>query len=158
MLYGYAVNSAYAANSINAVNNANAANSLNTVNSANAANNAYAINSLNVVNQRFERVEYRLSETERKIDFFVQTALPPMQGIFYDGQIFEAYAFVARLVKDAKKSIVLIDNYIDEQVLLLLSKRATLPKTNQSIGQRTGGVAQLRFSVDKRIKMIKGIK
>jgi hypothetical protein len=134
MLYGYAVNSAYAANSINAVNNAN------------AANNAYAINSLNVVNQRFERFEYRLSETERKIDFFVQTALPPMQGIFYDGQIFEAYAFVARVVKDAKKSIVLIDNYIDEQVLLLLSKRAqgvTAEIFTASVS------AQLQLDIDK---------
>ena len=75
------------------------------------------------VNQRFERIEQRISETERKIDFFVKTALPPVEGIFFDGQIFDAYSFIADLVKSATNSIVLIDNYIDESVLLLLSKR-----------------------------------
>jgi hypothetical protein len=78
------------------------------------------------INQRFERVEYRVAETEKKIDFFVNTALPPVQGIFYDGQIFDAYAFASDLIKTAKKSVILIDNYIDETILLLLSKR--LPK------------------------------
>ncbi|MDR3047450.1 MAG: virulence RhuM family protein [Bacteroidales bacterium] len=77
------------------------------------------------VNQRFERIEYRLTETEKKIDFFVRTALPPVEGIFYDGQIFDAYKFVSDLIKSAKNSIVLIDNYIDESVLMLLSKRTT---------------------------------
>jgi len=75
------------------------------------------------ISQRFERLEYRVAETEKKIDFFVKTALPPPQGIFYDGQIFDAYVFVSDLVKSAKKSVILIDNYIDESVLLLLSKR-----------------------------------
>jgi len=75
------------------------------------------------INQRFERLEYRMFENEKKIDFFVKTALPPVEGIFYDGQVFDAYAFVSDLVKSAKKSIVLIDNYVDESVLLLLSKR-----------------------------------
>ncbi|MDR0833775.1 MAG: virulence RhuM family protein [Candidatus Symbiothrix sp.] len=74
-------------------------------------------------NQRFERLEYRVTETEKKIDFFVQKSLPALEGIFYDGQVFDAYAFVADLIKSAKQSIVLIDNYIDESVLLLLSKR-----------------------------------
>jgi tetrahydromethanopterin S-methyltransferase subunit G len=76
-----------------------------------------------VINQRFERIEQRVSETEKKIEFFVKTALPPVEGIFYDGQIFDAYKFAADLIKSAKSSIVLIDNYIDESVLLLLSKR-----------------------------------
>jgi len=75
------------------------------------------------INQRFERIEHRVTETEKKIDFFVKTALPPKEGIFFNGQIFDAYVFVSDLVKSAKKSIVLIDNYIDETVLLLLSKR-----------------------------------
>ena len=74
-------------------------------------------------NQRVERLEHRVTETEKKIDFFVKTSLPPVEGIFYDGQIFDAYKFVAGLVKSAKKSITLIDNYVDETVLLLLSKR-----------------------------------
>ncbi|MCL1957473.1 MAG: virulence RhuM family protein [Fibromonadales bacterium] len=67
--------------------------------------------------------ENRLVEVEKKIDFFVKSSLPPLEGIFYDGQIFDAYAFVCNLVKSAKKSIVLIDNYIDESVFTLLSKR-----------------------------------
>jgi hypothetical protein len=75
------------------------------------------------VNQRIERLEERVSEHDQQIKFFVRTALPPTQGIFYDGQIFDAYVFAADLVKSAKESILLIDNYIDESVLLLLSKR-----------------------------------
>lgn len=75
------------------------------------------------ISQRFERLEYRVTETEKKIDFFVQTSLPSKEGIFFDGQIFDAYVFVSNLIKSAQKSIILIDNYIDETVLLLLSKR-----------------------------------
>jgi len=75
------------------------------------------------INQRFERVEHRVTETEKKIDFFIKTALPPKEGIFFEGQIFDAYIFASDLIKSAKKSIVLTDNYIDESVLLLLSKR-----------------------------------
>ena len=76
------------------------------------------------INQRFERIEHRVAETEKKIDFFVKTALPPKEGIFFDGQIFDAYTFVSDLIKSAEKSIILIDNYLDDSVLLLLSKRA----------------------------------
>ena len=75
------------------------------------------------INQRFERLEQRVSHTEEKIAFFVRTALPPIQGIFYEGQIFDAYTFAADLIKSAKRRIVLMDNYIDESVLLMLSKR-----------------------------------
>ena len=76
-----------------------------------------------VINQRFERLENRVTETEKKIDFFVKTTQPPVEGIFYDGQTFDAYVFAADLIKSAQKNIVLIDNYVDETVLLLLSKR-----------------------------------
>ena len=75
------------------------------------------------INNRLERLEQRVSRTEEKIDFFVQTSLPPQQGIFYDGQVFDAYKFVCDLVRKARKSIVLIDNYVDETVLTLLDKR-----------------------------------
>ena len=75
------------------------------------------------VHKRFDRLEKRVTKTEEKIDFFVKTALPPLEGIFYDGQIFDAYVFASNLIKSAKKSIILIDNYIDESVLVLLSKR-----------------------------------
>ena len=75
------------------------------------------------VNNRLERLEQRVSRTEEKIDFFVRTSLPPVEGVFYNGQIFDAYVFATDLIKSAKKSITLIDNYIDESVLLMLSKR-----------------------------------
>jgi hypothetical protein len=75
------------------------------------------------INQRFERLEYRVHEHDKQLETLVQQALPPKQGVFYEGQIFDAYIFVSNLIKSAKKSIVLIDNYVDESVLLLLSKR-----------------------------------
>ena len=77
-----------------------------------------------VINPRLEQLERRVTETERKIDFFVKTSLPPKEGIFYDGQIFDAYEFVSRLVKSARTSIILIDNYVDESVLIILNKRS----------------------------------
>lgn len=76
------------------------------------------------VNNRMERLEQRVSRTEEKIDFFVRTSLPPQQGIFFDGQVFDAYKFVCDLVRKAQRSIVLIDNYVDETVLTLLDKRS----------------------------------
>lgn len=76
------------------------------------------------VNQRIERLEQKVMEHDKKIDFFVRTSLPPKEGVFYEGQIFDAYAFASDLVKSATKSIVLIDNYIDETVFTLLDKRA----------------------------------
>lgn len=74
------------------------------------------------INQRIERLEQRVSKTEEKIDLFVRTSLPPVEGVFYDGQIFDAHVFASNLIKSAKSSIVLIDNYIDESVLVTLSK------------------------------------
>ena len=75
------------------------------------------------VNQRFEHLENRMSETEKKIDFFVKANLPPTQGIFFDGQIFDAYVLANKIIKSAKNSIVLIDNYIDESVLMMFSEK-----------------------------------
>jgi len=76
-----------------------------------------------VVNQRFDRIERKILEHDQKFDLLIKTTLPPNEGIFYDGQIFDAWKFVADIVKSARKSIVLIDNYIDESVLHLISKR-----------------------------------
>ncbi|MDD3322251.1 MAG: RhuM family protein [Paludibacter sp.] len=76
-----------------------------------------------VVNQRFDRLERKILEHDQKFDLLIKTSIPPNEGIFYDGQIFDAWKFAADVVKSAKKSIVLIDNYIDESVLHLLSKR-----------------------------------
>ncbi|MCQ2347533.1 MAG: virulence RhuM family protein [Paludibacteraceae bacterium] len=109
------------------------------------------------INQRLmameERIDHRLTQHEHilaehqdKIDFFVRTSLPPIEGVFYNGQIFEAYAFVADFIKGAKKSIVLIDNYVDESVLTLLDKRSkdvTATIYTQKIDK------QLRLDIDK---------
>ena len=77
------------------------------------------------VSQRIEQLERRVTLTEEKIDFFVHKSLPPMEGIFYDGQIFDAYAQIVSLIKQAKHSIVLIDNYINIDTLTMLSNRDT---------------------------------
>ncbi|MCL2417404.1 MAG: virulence RhuM family protein [Bacteroidales bacterium] len=89
---------------------------------ANSILRTYLLNGY-VVNQRFEHLERRVLEHDKQIETLVMQALPPQQGVFFDGQIFDAYAFVSDLIKSAKKSIILIDNYVDESVLLLLSKR-----------------------------------
>lgn len=75
------------------------------------------------INRRLSELEKTVALHSEKIDFFVRTSLPPVEGIFYDGQIFDAYKFATDLIKTAKKSLVLIDNYVDESVLLMLSKR-----------------------------------
>ena len=77
------------------------------------------------VSQRLLSIEHRLDTHEKKIDFFIRTSLPPVEGVFFDGQIFDAYVFVADLIKAAKRRLVLIDNYVDESVLVMLSKRAS---------------------------------
>ena len=76
-----------------------------------------------VVNQRISTLEHQVADLTDKVDFFVRSSLPPVEGIFYDGQIFDAYAHIISLIKQAKHSIVLIDNYIDENTLIMLSKR-----------------------------------
>ena len=88
----------------------------------------YSINQHQVYME--QRIDHQLQEhTEQihelqdKVDFFVRTSLPPKEGVFYNGQIFDAYVFATDLIKSAKKSITLIDNYIDESVLLMLAKR-----------------------------------
>ena len=65
--------------------------------------------------------EQRISNNEKQIGFFVRTAMPPVEGVFCNGQIFDAYVFASKLVRSAKKCIVLIDNYVDESVLFRMS-------------------------------------
>jgi len=79
-----------------------------------------------VVNFRLNKVEEDVQQIKgriNEIEFKVQTNLPPTEGIFYDGQIFDAWQFASGLIKESKHSIILIDNYIDETVLALLAKR-----------------------------------
>nr|WP_129735302.1 RhuM family protein [Parabacteroides goldsteinii] len=89
-----------------------------------------------VLTQRIDKIEQTLSkqvdksilhdnmlaEHNKKIDFFIKTSLPPVEGVFYDGQLFDAYKFVADLIRTATKSLILIDNYIDDTVLTLFTK------------------------------------
>ena len=76
-----------------------------------------------VVNQRITTLEHQVADLTEKVNFFVRSSLPPVEGIFYDGQIFDAYVQIANLIKQARQSVILIDNYIDESTLTLLSKR-----------------------------------
>ena len=76
------------------------------------------------MDKRIGRIENTLASHQEKIDFFVRTSLPPHQGIFYDGQIFDAYTFINDRIREATTRIILIDNYINDSVLTILSKRA----------------------------------
>ena len=98
------------------------------------------------INQRLSELEKTVALHSEKIDFFVRTSLPPVEGIFFDGQIFDAYKFATDLIKTARKSLLLIDNYVDESVLLMLSKRnpgVTATIYTQKI------TAQLQLDLDK---------
>ena len=75
------------------------------------------------ISNRFEKLEQRVAKTEAQIEYFVHSALPPKEGIFVDGQIYDAYELVERLIKSAKESILLIDNYVDESVLTMMSEK-----------------------------------
>lgn len=86
------------------------------------------------INQRIDYIENKfdtklynhdvqLKEISEQVNYFVQKSMPPVQGVFYGGEIFEAYKFVSNLIKIANESIIVIDNYIDESVLTMLDKR-----------------------------------
>ena len=95
----------------------------------------YAVNQrLNLLEDRIDRRlaghEGRLSALEGKVDFFVQTKEPPLQGVFYDGQLWDACSLVERLVARARASILLIDNWAGAETLdLLAKKRKGVPVT-----------------------------
>lgn len=76
-----------------------------------------------VISRRFEKLEQRVAKTEEQIENIVRTSLPPKEGIFVDGQIYDAFDFVKGLISGARESIVLIDNYVDESVLNLLTSK-----------------------------------
>lgn len=117
------------------------------------------------VNQRLieisDRLDRRLLEQDGKIaairrdvDFFVRTSLPPKEGIFFDGQIFDAYAFVARLIRKAQHRIVVIDSYVDDSVLVQLSKR----KTGVTVDIYDGRISdQLRQDVERHNRQYPGV-
>ncbi len=84
----------------------------------------YALNNrLERIENQVENQQKQIADHQQKIDFFVRTALPPVEGIFYDGNMLEPFAFVNKLIRSARERIVLIDNYVDETVLLRLAER-----------------------------------
>ena len=75
------------------------------------------------VDRRLAKHEERIATLEEKVDFFVQTQTPPQQGVFYDGQLWDARALVLKLIGNAKKSLILIDNWATTETLDLFSKK-----------------------------------
>ena len=117
------------------------------------------------INQRLmqleDRIDRRLSEHDRhllqldeKVDFFVRSSIQPKEGVFFDGQIFDAYALVAALIRQANSRIVIIDNYIDDSVLVQLSKRQPGVTVNIYDGQVS---RQLRQDVEKHNEQYPGV-
>ena len=99
---------------------------------------------------RIERIEYRQSQSEFRIEeLFNKIEISsdvPSQGIFFDGQVYDAYTFVSDLVRKAVRRIVLIDNYIDDTVLTLLDKRTAGVETAIYTGRIS---EQLQLDIDK---------
>jgi predicted XRE-type DNA-binding protein len=109
-----------------------------------------------VVNARIMALEQHVAEQDsqindikNKVDFFVRSSLPPVEGIFYDGQIFDAYVQIANLIKQARQSIVLIDNYIDESTLTLLSKRDANVSATIYTRQLSQNMRQLQLDIQR---------
>ncbi|MBI5542174.1 MAG: virulence RhuM family protein [Bacteroidia bacterium] len=78
------------------------------------------------IHHRIEKLENKVHKLEKKsseFDLHINTSLPPHEGIFFDGQIYDAYEKVSSFIKEARFSIILMDNYVDDTVLTLLTKR-----------------------------------
>ncbi len=103
-----------------------------------------------LIYQRLDLIEQKQYKTDDKVNMILNAiedkSIKPKQGIFYDGQVYDAYIFVSDLIKSAKKDIILIDNYIDESVLTLLSKR----EQNISVTIYTKNITkQLQLDLEK---------
>ncbi|HRZ78366.1 MAG TPA: RhuM family protein [bacterium] len=98
------------------------------------------------LNQRIEHIEHKLYEHEKKFELIIHQALPPKEGIFFDGQVFDAYEKAVSFIKEAKSSIILIDNYIDETVFAMLSKRNSGVKATIYTSKLT---RQLKLDLEK---------
>jgi hypothetical protein len=98
------------------------------------------------LHQRIESIEKKIYDHDLKFDMLIKSNLTPYEGIFFDGQVFDAYSFVSKIIKSAQKSIILIDNYIDESVLLLLSKRNISVKATIYSGNIT---KEFKLDLDK---------
>ncbi len=107
----------------------------------------YAINGNKITYKRFTKLEHDVSLLKEKMKLLEKENLLPKQGVFFNGQIFDAYKFVNDLIKSAKKSIILIDNYVDESVLVLFSK---IPRINVTIYTRLNDKLKLDFEKYKQ--------
>lgn len=85
--------------------------------------NQRLLNMENRIDRRLLEHDKRLDDLTDKVDFFIRTSLPPKEGVFFNGQIFDAHEFICRLIKSATERIILIDNYVDESVLVQLDNR-----------------------------------
>ena len=112
------------------------------------------------VNQRIERLEQRMSETENKIDFFVRSSLPPVEGLLHEGQIFEARVCVENLIKQAKREVIMIDGYVDAatfEILDVRQKGVSATIYTERIGESLLRIKELHDSqyTDKTIELKK---
>lgn len=82
----------------------------------------YVINSDKITNDRFVSLENRVELLSSRFDLLESKQLKPSQGIFYNGQVFDAYSFISDLIREAKEEIILIDNYVDDATLTIFSK------------------------------------
>ena len=98
---------------------------------------------------KFLNYDSQIKDLKNKVDFFVRSSLPPVEGIFYDGQIFDAYVEIVNLIKQAKQSIVLVDNYIDESTLTMLSKRDTNVSATIYTRQQSHNMRQFQLDLKR---------
>lgn len=106
------------------------------------------------VDRKFLEHDKQLLELNEKVDFIIKSSIRPKEGVFFDGQIFDAYVLVADLFRQADKRIVIIDNYIDDSVLVQLSKR----KPGITVDIYDGRISrQLRQDVEKHNEQFPGV-
>lgn len=109
--------------------------------------------------KQIQKIESTLADHQEKIDFFVRTNQPPVEGVLFEGKIFDAYKLVEALVKSAQREIILIDNYIDASIFDLLEKReqgveATI--YTEHVGQSLLHLQQLNLQQNGRKIEVKG--
>ena len=106
------------------------------------------------MDRRFSDYERHFRELDEKVDFFVRSSLQPKEGVFFNGQIFDAYALIADLIRQARSRIVVIDNYIDDSVLVQLSKRQPGVTVDIYDGQIS---KQLKLDVERHNEQYPGV-
>ncbi len=110
----------------------------------------YVVNTrIAALEQHAAQQDIEIKELKDKVAFFVRSSLPPIEGIFYDGRIFDAYVHIVNLIKQAKQSIVLIDNYIDETTLTMLSKRSSNVSATIYTSQHVQNLHQFQLDIQR---------